>query len=453
MKVNFIPTKNKQFDKMSAAMRKNMQNLKKFFIRTYGCQMNELDSQLMIGLLEKRGLIQTDSEKDADLIIYNTCSIRDLAERKVMGKLGILSRKKKRALIGIAGCMVSLKKEKLIKKFGHIDFLIGTNNVHEINNILDKHLKTKEKGIHISEKSPVDIDYLAAKRESSVKAYVSIMRGCNNFCTYCVVPFARGREISRPANQIIDEVKHLVDKGYKEVMLLGQNVNSYGKGSSISFAELLGKLDSINGLERIRFLTSNPHDMTRDIMYAMKDLPSVCEFLHFPFQSGSDRVLKKMNRKYTKNEYLEKAAALKEIVPNIKLGTDIIVGFPTETDEDYQDTIDVFTKIGFSLAFIFAYSPRKNTVAYRFEDDVSKKVKQQRLQTLLFLYEQMLAKEKAKMIGSSYEILVERKNKDNRLKGKTRSWDKVIFDGDESLIGKTQKVKITDYKHQTLIGK
>jgi len=430
-----------------------MQKLKKFFIRTYGCQMNELDSELMAGLLEKRGLTKTLTEKDADLIIYNTCSVRDLAERKVMGKLGLLSRKKKKALIGIAGCMVSLKKERLLEKFGHVDFLIGTNNVHEINDILDHLLKTKERKVHISEKSPLDIDYLYAKRESSLKAYVSIMRGCNNFCTYCVVPFARGREISRPSDQIIEEAKHLVDKGYKEIMLLGQNVNSYGKGSNTSFADLLGKLDNIHGLERIRFLTSNPHDMTKDIMYAMRDLPSVCEFLHFPFQSGSDRILKKMNRKYTKDEYLQKAAALKEIIPNIKLGTDVIVGFPTESEKDYQDTVEVFSKVGFSLAFIFAYSPRKNTVAYRFKDDVLLDTKQERLHTLLDLYDKMLTKEKTKMIGSTFDVLVEEENKDGKLKGKTRGWDKVIFEGDKSLVGSMQKVKMISYKPQTLLGK
>ena len=415
--------------------------------------MNELDSQLMTGLLEKRGLIQTDIEKEADLILFNTCSIRDLAERKVLGKLGILSRKKKKAIIGIAGCMVNLKKESLIKKFGHIDFLIGTNNSHEINDILDKVLLTNKKTVNISENSPVNIDYISAKRNSSVKAYVPIIRGCNNFCTYCVVPYARGREISRPSNQIIQEIKHLVDKGYKEIMLLGQNVNSYGKGQNISFSDLLTKLDKIKGLERIRFLTSNPHDITQDIMYAIRDLPSVCEFLHFPFQSGSNRILKKMNRKYTKNEYLEKATSLKELVPNIKFGTDIIVGFPTETEKDFQDTIDVFTNIGFSLAFIFAYSPRKDTAAYKFEDNVPAKVKQERLQKLLFLYNQMLKKEKTNMIGSSFEVLVERKNRDNLLKGRTRCWDKVIFEGDDDLIGKKQNIKIIDYKHQTLIGK
>ena len=424
--------------------------MKKFFIRTYGCQMNELDSQLMTGLLEKRGLIQTKQEQDADIIIFNTCSIRDLAERKVMGKLGILSRKKKKALLIVAGCMAQLKQEKLLEKFPYIDYLIGPNNAHQINDILDQVI---DKKLHLDTTPHFSVDYLTAKRDSSIKAYVAIMRGCNNFCSYCVVPYARGREISRPVKDIIQECKNLIDQGYQEITLLGQNVNSYGKNTNTSFADLLQKIDAIDGLKRLRFLTSNPHDITQDVMYAIRDLPSVCEFLHFPFQSGSNRILQMMNRKYTKEEYLEKAYLLKSIVPNIKLGTDIIVGFPTETSQDFEQTKKVFSSLGFSLAFIFAYSPRKNTAAYKRKDDISLKTKEQRLQELLHTYTTMLQKVNKKMIGSTYEILVERKNKDNLLKGNTRYGDKVIFKGPASLIGTLQNITITDYNHQTLIGK
>lgn len=424
----------------------------KFFIRTFGCQMNELDSQLMEGILQSKGYLPA-TEEEADILIYNTCSVRDLAERKVMGKIGLLSRKKKRALIGIAGCMAMSKKEALLKKFPQIDFVLGTNNISDLGAVIDDVLLKKQRILKTDEEANF-ADYSIAQRPSKVKAFVSIMKGCNNFCSYCIVPYTRGREKSRELISIIEESRKLADSGYKEITLLGQNVNSWGKEWNLKFSDLLYELDKISGLERIRFLTSHPKDISLDLMHAIKELPSVCEFVHFPAQSGSSRILKLMNRRYTVDEYLQKVDQLKEIIPNVTLGTDIIVGFPSETEEDFKMTLKLFEKVRFSTAFIFAYSPRKNTPAFDFTDDVSEEIKDSRLQSLMALYRSILDEENKNLINTTQEILVERFNKDNKfLKGKTRTFKKVIFEGPSSLIGTLQMVKLVDSKHDTFIGK
>ena len=430
--------------------------MKTFFIRTYGCQMNELDSEVMAGMLQNRGLTPSSDEATADIIIFNTCSVRDLAERKVMGKIGILSRKKKSAIIGITGCMATLKKEILLKKLPYVDFVLGTNNIPELNNVLDKVIEKKLKISLTSENIDSHIDYSQTKRSSKLKAYVSIIRGCNNFCSYCIVPYARGREISRPSTSIIDECKALADNGYKEITLLGQNVNSYGKDNdkqNTYFPDLLNEIDKIEGIKRIRFLTSHPKDITEDLMYAIRDLPSVCEFVHFPFQSGSSKILKKMNRKYTKEDYIDKVMKLKSIVPNVTLGTDVIVGFPTETEKDYLETCNLMREIRFSSAFIFAYSPRKNTPAYKWEDDISLKIKKQRLQNLLGLHQNILNEDSEKMINSTVSILVEDYDKSKEIaKGKTSCFKKVIFKGDSSTLGTIQNIKLKSHRFQTFCG-
>lgn len=433
-----------------------MRQLNKFFLRTYGCQMNELDSEIMVGLLEKRGLQRTDQEDDADLLIFNTCSVRDLAERKVMGKIGQIGAKSKRALIGVTGCMAMTKKETLFRKLPHIDFIIGTNNISELNTVLDEVIETGRPTIRTDDQFEENLDYLVAKRDDPVKAFVSIIRGCDKFCTYCVVPYTRGQEVSRPPESIEEECESLVDQGYKEITLLGQNVNSYGKDKpewNCKFHDLLYRLDKIPGLARVRFMTSHPVDITVELMQAIRDLPSACEFVHFPMQAGANRILKKMHRIYTIEQYLEKVALLKEIVPNVSLGTDIIVGFPTETEEEFQQTYDRFKDIGYSVAFLFAYSARKGTPAFRWKDDIPEEVKHDRLQRLLALYDEIAAEEKKKMLGSTVEVLVERRNRDEaQLKGRTRCWKKVIFQGGDSLIGTLQSVKITGFSHQTLLG-
>ena len=429
--------------------------LKTFYIRTYGCQMNELDSEIMVGQLEKRGLKRVQNEGEGDLLLFNTCSIRDLAERKVMGKIGQLGRSKKRQIIGVTGCMAMAKKESLFRKLPNVDFIIGTNNITDLDLILDQLIETGEKQIKTDDQFEENLNYLLAKRDDKYKAHVSIIRGCDKFCTYCVVPYTRGQEVSRPPDDIEEECRRLADQGYKEVTLLGQNVNSYGKDKpewQELFHELLCRLDKIEGIERIRFLTSHAIDITVELMHALRDLPSLCEFVHFPIQAGSSRILKKMHRIYTKEEYFEKVALLKEIVPNVSLGTDIIVGFPTESEEEFEETLEAFRQIRYSVAFLYTYSQRKGTPAMRWKDDIPQEVKDERLQRLLALYDTIGAEERQAMIGSEVEVLVERRNRDGQLKGRTRCWKKVIFPGDDSMIGTLQTVKLHSFNHQTLLG-
>lgn len=420
--------------------------------------MNELDSEIMTGLLEKRGLQRSLDESDADLLIYNTCSIRDLAERKVMGKLGQLGRsKQKKTLIGITGCMANAKKENLFRKLPHVDFILGTNNIHNLNCVLDELENTNRQVIFTDTQFKHELDYLVAKRDDKVKAYVSIIRGCDKFCTYCVVPYTRGQETSRHPDNIVQECRQLAHQGYKEITLLGQNVNSYGKDKpdwSCFFHDLLYRLDKIEGIERIRFMTSHPVDITKDLMQAIRDLPSLCEFVHFPVQAGSNRILKKMHRIYTLEQYFEKVQMLQEIVPNVTLGTDVIVGFPTETNEEFEQTYRVLEEIEYSVAFIFAYSPRKGTPAMRWRDNISEEIKQDRLQQLLKLQNKISAKQRQNVLETTVEVLVERySSKDPKmLTGRTRCWKNVIFNGNENMLGTLQKVKLHSYSNQTLIG-
>ncbi|ADI38583.1 (Dimethylallyl)adenosine tRNA methylthiotransferase miaB [Waddlia chondrophila 2032/99] len=436
-----------------------MKEPKNFFVRTYGCQMNELDTEVIVGLLESRGLERTEDENLADLLIYNTCSIRDLAERKVMGKLGKLGRsRKKDKMIGVTGCMANAKKDTLFRKLPHIDFVLGTNNIHDLNSVLDEVMATGTQSCRTDEKFSFELDYASAKRDDHLKAFVSIIRGCDKFCTYCVVPYTRGPEVSRSPEHIIEEIKQLADKGYKEVTLLGQNVNSYGKDQpewNCLFHDLLERIDQETGIARVRFMTSHPVDITRELMEAIRDFDSLCEFVHFPIQSGSSRILRKMHRIYTLEQYMEKVQMLKEIVPNVSLGTDVIVGFPTETEEEFQMTYDAMKEIEYSVAFIFAYSPRKGTPAMRWKDDIPEEVKQERLHRLMELQESIYKKQLQEMMGKEVEVLVERRNsKDDRfVKGRTSCWKKVIFPGTDEMIGTLQKVIVDGYSHQTLIGK
>lgn len=435
-----------------------MRKLNNFFVRTYGCQMNELDTEIMVGLLESRGLTRTEDEETADLLIFNTCSIRDLAERKVMGKLGKLGRtRQSNAIIGVTGCMANAKKDSLFQKLPHIDFVLGTNNIHELNNVLDDILASRKQLIRTDDRFEHELDYLNAKRDDKVKAYVSIIRGCDKFCTYCVVPYTRGPEVSRAPQSIIEECQMLANQGYKEVTLLGQNVNSYGKDKpewQALFHDLLYQIDKIPGIERIRFMTSHPVDITKELMQAIRDLKSVCEFVHFPLQAGSNRILKKMHRIYTLEQYLEKVQMLREIVPNVHLGTDIIVGFPTETEEEFQETYRMLKEIEYSVAFLFAYSPRKGTPAMRWKDDIPEDVKQDRLQRLIALQDEIYTNHRQQLLGTEIEVLVEKQNfKDSSLlKGRSRCWKNVLFQGGDELMGTLQRVKIHSYSHQTLIG-
>jgi tRNA-2-methylthio-N6-dimethylallyladenosine synthase len=435
-----------------------MRDVKTFFVRTYGCQMNENDSEIMIGMLEKRGLKREMDENQADLLILNTCSVRDLAERKALGKLGRLGKiRKNRPLVGITGCMANSKKESLFQKVPHLDFVLGTNNIHELNSVLDEVLLTGKQSVKVDVRFEHELDYNIAKRNDLVKASVSIIRGCDKFCTYCVVPYTRGPESSRSPESILEECKQLAGNGYKEIMLLGQNVNSYGKDKqewNCLFHDLLYKVDKIPGIERVRFMTSHPVDITKELMQAIADLPTVCEFVHFPIQAGSNRILRKMHRIYTKEEYLEKVELLRQYVPEVSLGTDIIVGFPTETDEEFEETYEVLKKIEYGTAFIFAYSPRKGTPAMRWKDDIPEEVKEARLQRLLELQNEIYAKQRQAFLGKEVEVLVEEQNSrdDTLVKGRTRCWRNVLFPGTPSMIGTLQKVKIHSFTNQTMIG-
>jgi len=434
-----------------------MRTPKTFYLRTYGCQMNELDSEIMSGILLKRGLVQTEDEEVADLLIFNTCSIRDLAERKVMGKLGQLGRGKKRErLIGVTGCMANAKKETLFRKLPHVDFVLGTNNIHDLNIVLDEVLETGQQLLRTDDAFSQELDYAGAKRQDPYKAFVSIIRGCDKYCTYCVVPYTRGPESSRSLPSIVEECRQLVDQGYQEITLLGQNVNSYGKDQeswNVRFHDLLYALDRIPGLNRVRFLTSHPVDITRELMEAIRDLDSLCEHVHFPLQAGSNRILRKMHRMYTREQYLEKVALLKELIPQVTLGTDMIVGFPTETDEEFEETVEAMRQVRYGHAFLYTYSPRKGTPAMRWIDDVPEEVKQQRHQKVLALHEEISNQLMQEMLGQTVEVLVERKNRDqHHLKGLTRCWRNVIFTGDDSLIGTLQRVHLHSYSHSTFLG-
>lgn len=432
---------------------------KTYYIRTYGCQMNELDTEVMRGQLERMGLTWLEDEAEADVLIFNTCSIRDLAERKVMGKLGQLGKKKKaNQIIGVTGCMANAKKEGLFRKMPHVHFVLGTNDYHKLAETLDSVLSTGQKSIGVQGNFTHELDYAGAKRDDKVKAYISIIRGCDKYCTYCVVPYTRGPEVSRSPQDIVKECQILASKGYKEITLLGQNVNSYGKDQpswNCLFHDLLYKLDAIEGIERIRFMTSHPVDITRQLMEAIRDLPSLCEFIHFPVQAGHNRILRKMHRIYTLEQYYEKVQMLREIVPNASLGTDIIVGFPTETEEEFMGTFNVLQDIEYSVAFLYSYSERKGTPATRFKDTIPEEVKQDRLQRLMRLQDKIYYKQRQQMIGTTQEILIENVSyKDsNLLKGRTRCWKNVLIPGDESLVGTLQNVHIESFNHQTLLGK
>ena len=436
-----------------------MRQIQTYLLRTYGCQMNELDSEVMVGILEKRGLRRTEDEMEADLLLFNTCSVRDLAERKALGKLGQLCRKRAvRPIIGIAGCMASAKKESLFDKLPHLDFVIGTNNIHELNDILDQFLLSDDHQTRVSDRFSHELDYSTAIRNDSTKAYVSIIRGCNKYCTYCVVPYTRGPEVSRKPQDILEECSQLIDQGYKEITLLGQNVNSYGKDHpewDTSFHDLLYQLDKkAKNSCWLRFMTSHPVDITSELMHACRDLSSVCEFVHFPLQAGSNRILKKMNRRYTKEEYIEKVSLFRSILPTVRLGTDIIVGFPSETEVEFYETKQALHEIGFSQAFLFAYSPRKGTPAFKLLDSVSKAEKEERLQQLITLQEEVYRKEREALIGTTMPVLIEGISikEENKLKGRTRCWKNVVVEGNERLIGTFQTIQITGVVNQTLLG-
>lgn len=433
---------------------------KKALVITHGCQMNEHDSEKITWLLEKMGYDFVNEVEDADLIILNTCSVRHSAEDKVYGQLGNLKNlksKKKNIKVAVCGCMMQREESRnyVIEKFPNVDIIFGTNNIWKLPELLKSSYSGKKLSMDI-EDNPLSIDdALGANRLYNFKSYVNIMYGCNNFCSYCIVPYTRGRETSRRPHEIIREIEGLAKNGTKEVTLLGQNVNSYGKTfeNKYSFANLLEEINDIKGIERIRFMTSHPKDISDELINSFKNLDKLCNFLHLPVQAGSSRVLKLMNRKYTKEDYLRKIDKVKNVNPNIALSTDIMVGFPGESEEDFIDTLDLIKKVEYDTAFTFIYSMRENTPAARM-DQVPDKVKHERFERLLdILYPIQERKNKA-FIGRDVDVLVEdfSKKDESNVSGRTDEFKLINFKGNKSDIGKILKVKVTDANSFSLVG-
>lgn len=430
-------------------------------IETYGCQMNEHDSEKLAGMLQNMGYVSTDEIEEADLIIYNTCCVRENAELKVYGNLGQLKHLKKEnpdLIIAVCGCMMQQPHvvDEIKKKYKHVDLIFGTHNIHTFPELLANCKKSDGILIDVWDKEGEIIENLPAIRKFQTKAFINVMYGCNNFCSYCIVPYTRGRERSREPELILDEIRQLVSKGTKEVTLLGQNVNSYGKTleNPIDFAELLYRINEIDGLERIRFMTSHPKDLSYRLIEAMRDCEKVCEHIHLPLQSGSTQILKKMNRHYSKEQYLELVETLKNEIPDIAITTDIIVGFPGETEEDFEHTLDVVQKAQFDSAFTFLYSIRKGTPAEKIKEQIPDEIKHKRFNRLVEILNEISARKNACYKNQIVEVLVEgeSKNDPTKLMGRTRTHKLVNFPGDKELIGKMVSVKITETKTFSLNG-
>lgn len=434
---------------------------KKYYIETWGCQMNEEDSEKLSAMLSNMGYTRTNEKTNADLILFNTCCVRENAELKVYGNLGALKNLKAKRpdlIIAVSGCMMQQKgvPEEIKKKYPFVDIIFGTHNIHRFPELLNNLSQSKSTIIEVWEKEEEIVEGLDIERESNLKAFVTIMYGCNNFCTYCIVPYTRGRERSRQPEAILEEIRELASKGYREITLLGQNVNSYGKDlKDMSFAKLLRLVNEIDGIERIRFMTSHPKDLTDDVILAIKECEKICEHVHLPVQSGSTRILNKMNRKYTKEQYLDLVEKLKKNIDGLVLTTDIIVGFPGETEEDFLDTLDLVSKVEYDSAFTFIYSVRRGTPAAEFQEQISDEVKHERFNRLVDLINSISERKNKEYKDKMVEVLVEGPSKtdESKLMGRTRTGKLVNFyGGDSSIIGKLVNVKITEPQTWTLIG-
>ena len=433
---------------------------KKYNIQTYGCQMNEHDSEKIAYTLEKLGYKKTDNIEETDFVIFNTCLIRENAELKVYGHLGALKPIKQNnpnMIIAVCGCMMQTGEAKdiILKKYKHVDIIFGTKNISKLPELINRHLNTGKTVVDIEDSDVIDnqIDMI---RSHPFIGYINIMTGCNNFCTYCVVPYARGREESRSAESILKEVEDLAFKGYKEITLLGQNVNSYGKNleDKTTFPELLRMINEVEGIERIRFLTSHPKDLSDELIDVMAECDKVCKNLHLPFQSGSNKILKSMNRKYTQEKYLELVNKLKTKIPDITLSTDIIVGFPGETEEDFEDTLKVVREVQFDQGYTFIYSKRDGTKAATMKDQVSREVVQKRFDKLLEEMYGIFYIKNEPLVGTVQKVLVEGPSKNNEdiLTGRTEGFKLVHFKGNSDLIGKIANIKIEDHNSFSLNG-
>lgn len=438
----------KQKEYMEKVKKINENKNKKYYILTMGCQLNENDSEKLIGIMEEMGYTKSDDIKNADLYVINTCCVRENAEEKLFGKLGELKKIKenKNIIIAIGGCMMQEEHitEKIKKSYPFVDVVFGTHTLHKFPEDLYTAI-TKNKKV----KDVIDIDGeiyegLPVKRSSNKQASVIIMYGCNNFCSYCIVPYVRGRERSRKPEDILNEIKELAKEGYREITLLGQNVNSYKGGENYNFANLLEDVDKIEGIEVIRFVSPHPKDFTDVVIDVISKSSKISRLIHVPLQSGSTNVLKEMNRKYTKEQYLDLIKRIRNKIPDVVFSTDIIVGFPGETEEDFEDTIDVVKQVNFEQIFMFIYSRRIGTRADKMENQILEEIKHKRFGRLKQVFEESVEENNKKYIGTTQKILVEGYSKNNQdmLTGRTDTNKVVIFEGPEELIGKIINIKI-----------
>lgn len=434
--------------------------MKYYKIVTYGCQMNEHESEKLCGILEKFNLTKTDDDAIADVIVFNTCTIRENAERRAYGNIGALKKLKKQnpeKIVAVGGCLPqqSGKAEDLKAKFPFIDIIFGTHNLTEFENMLNRRLETGKKFIDISldeYKMPIDVP---VKRSTYPNAYVNVMFGCNNFCTYCIVPYVRGRERSRKPEEIASEVKALVESGYKEITLLGQNVDSYGKDLSpkVDFSSLLEQVAKIDGKFRLRFMSNHPKDVNQKLANTIKNNDKICNSIHFPVQSGSTRVLALMNRRYTREDYLKKIKMLRKTVKDIAITTDIMVGFPMETEKDFKDSLTLLKKVKYDGAFTFVYSKRSGTKAYSMDGHVPEDTKKRRIVKLVAIQNSVNKKLAKKYLGKTVEVLVDEFNTDcGYYMGRDERGKAIHFSSNEDIVGQFVNVKITKANGISIYG-
>ena len=436
---------------------------RKFHITTFGCQMNEHDSEIMAGLLEENGYLQASSRDKADIVIFNTCSIRENADKRFFGTLGQLKNRKKTEgenfTVCVCGCMMQQQHiiDTLKEKYPWVDVVFGTHNLHRLPQLLENLYNEKKKQMDIWPEGGEIVEDLPAKRLFPHKSFVNIMYGCNNFCSYCIVPYTRGRERSRKPEDIIKEINGLAQDGVKEITLLGQNVNSYrgyGENGQTDFTDLIYMIADIEGIERIRFMTSHPKDLSDRLIDAFKNCKKLCKYIHLPVQSGSDKVLKAMNRRYSRDDYFRLVEKLRDAVPDIAISTDIIVGFPGETEADFEDTLDLARRVNFDSAFTFLYSVRKGTPAAVAKDHIPEDIKHERFNRLVDVINRSAAEKNLKYRGQVKEILVDGSSRGGNgfCEGRTDEFKLVNFIGDTKLVGEMVKVKITDSNTFSLKG-
>lgn len=437
---------------------------KKYNIITFGCQMNEHDSETISGMLQEMGCRETLSKDDSDITIINTCSIRENADKRFFGTLGQLKKLKEKNpeyIACVCGCMMQQQHiiDTVKSKYPWVDIIFGTHNIHRFPDLLEKVYGEKQKLAEVFEDSTEIVEGLPSKRLYRHKAFVNIMYGCNNFCTYCIVPYTRGREKSRRPEDIVREIRRLAEDGVKEVTLLGQNVNSYSgtdaEGQTHDFADLIYMINDIEGLERIRFMTSHPKDLSDKLIQAYVDCEKLCNYIHLPVQSGSNAVLERMNRRYTRERYLDLVNKLRRAVPGITISTDIIVGFPGESEEDFEETLSLVREVEYDSAFTFIYSVRKGTPAAEYDDQIPEEIKHRRFNRLVEAVNEGSARRNALYEGRVERVLVEGVSKKNEdaLTGRTEGFKLVDFQGSRDLIGKIVDVEITEGKTFSLAGR